>query len=269
MNPIALSVAGSDPSGGAGIQADLKTFSAFRVYGMCAITALTAQNTRGVSGVFDISPDFVRDQIRSVLSDIAPGAAKTGMLSTAAIVEAVAEALSARQPRFPLVVDPVMIASSGDRLLREDAMQALREALIPQADILTPNAHEAEALSGVRVASRADAERAAGIILALGPRAVLIKGGHRAGDSCDDLFAAGDGERAWLEGARHDQSHTHGTGCVLSAAIAAAMARGYEALDACRLAKRFIDGAIRHAWPLGGGIGPVDTLWNIAHDPCR
>jgi hydroxymethylpyrimidine/phosphomethylpyrimidine kinase len=260
MQPV-LTIAGSDPSGGAGIQADLKTFAAFRVYGMAALTALTVQNTRGVRGFHALEPGFVMAQVEAVLDDIPPAAVKTGMLANAAIVRALA-ALLERRPVPNLVVDPVMVATSGDLLLEPDAVEAVRRLLLPRAAVITPNRPEAEALLDRRVASAADAAEAARALAALGPKAVLLKGGHppdgRPRESTDILF---DGERVheltlpWV-----DTRHTHGTGCTLSAALAAGLGRGWPLLEAARRAKRFVWDGLAHGFPLGGGRGPVNHL---------
>ncbi len=260
--PRALTIAGSDSGGGAGIQADLKTFSALGVFGMTAITAVTVQNTKGVAGYEELSPQIVADQIRAVVGDLGVDAAKTGMLASSAIVEAVAGAVA--ETRIPnLVVDPVFVSKHGHPLLAEDAVEALRTRLLPLATIVTPNLPEASGLAGFRVEGRADMERAARAILALGPRAVLVKGGHLAdGDRADDLFA--DAERVeWIRGERIDTPNTHGTGCVLSSAIAAHLARGEELDRAVRLGKAFVTEAIRHALAIGQGIGPVDPTWSL------
>jgi hydroxymethylpyrimidine/phosphomethylpyrimidine kinase len=257
----ALTIAGSDSGGGAGIQADLKTFSALGVYGMTAITAVTVQNTTGVSGFEELSPDVVAEQIRSVAEDIGVDAAKTGMLASAAIVEAVAEAIEdARLPHF--VVDPVFVSKHGHPLLADDAVGALRRLILPLATLVTPNLPEAAGLVGFDVEDRDQMRRAAGAILELGPRAVLVKGGHLEHDRASDLFLAGEVEE-WIEAERIDTPHTHGTGCTLSAAITAHLARGAPILDAVRAGKTFVTEAIRHALPLGEGIGPVDQLWSI------
>jgi hydroxymethylpyrimidine/phosphomethylpyrimidine kinase len=262
IRPRALTIAGSDSGGGAGIQADLKTFSALGVFGMTAITAVTVQNTKGVAGYEELSPQTVADQIRAVAGDIGVDAAKTGMLASSPIVEAVAEAVA--ETRIPnLVVDPVFVSKHGHALLADDAVEAIRTGLLPLATIVTPNLPEASGLAGFRVESRADMERAARAILALGPRAVLVKGGHLADDErADDLFA--DAERMeWIRGERIDTVNTHGTGCVLSSAIAAHLARGQKLIRAVRLGKVFVTEAIRHALPVGQGIGPVDPLWSL------
>ncbi|HEY7755299.1 MAG TPA: bifunctional hydroxymethylpyrimidine kinase/phosphomethylpyrimidine kinase [Actinomycetota bacterium] len=258
--PRALSIAGSDSGGGAGIQADLKTFSALGVFGMTAVTAVTVQNTLGVSGYEAMSPAIVGDQIRAVATDIGVDAAKTGMLASAEIVEAVADAIA--ETDLPnLVVDPVFVSKHGHALLAEDAVGALRERILPLATLVTPNLPEAEGLCGFAVDTRDAMERAADAILALGPRAVLVKGGHLPGsDGADDLLRDAS-SLEWIEAERLDTPNTHGTGCVLSSAIAAHLARGEVLGDAVRLGKAFVTEAIRHALPLGGGIGPVDPLF--------
>jgi hydroxymethylpyrimidine/phosphomethylpyrimidine kinase len=262
MQPV-LTVAGSDPSGGAGIQADLKTFAAFRVYGMAALTALTVQNTRGVRGFTALEPAFVVAQVEAVLDDIPPAAAKTGMLANAPIVRALA-ALLARRPLPNLVVDPVMVATSGDLLLERDAVDAIRATLLPHATVITPNRPEAETLLGRQIRTAGDAAEAARALGALGPRAVLLKGGHSDGmaegarprESVDLLY---DGREVhvlalpWV-----DTVHTHGTGCTLSAAMAAGLARGWPLLEAARRAKRFVWDGLVHGCPVGGGRGPVN-----------
>jgi hydroxymethylpyrimidine/phosphomethylpyrimidine kinase len=260
--PRALTIAGSDSGGGAGIQADLKTFSALGVFGMTAITAVTIQNTSGVSGYQALPPDIVGDQIRAVATDIGVDAAKTGMLADAAIVAAVADAVV--ETRIAnLVVDPVFVSKHGHALLAADAVDALKARILPLARLVTPNLPEAEGLAGIEVASADDMRRAAEAILALGPAAVLVKGGHlMETEEARDLFLDGDGE-VWLAAPRVDTPHTHGTGCTLSAAIAAHLARGATLRDAVGEGKAFVTEAIRHALPLGGGIGPVDQLWSI------
>ena len=258
----ALSIAGSDSGGGAGIQADLKTFSAFGVFGMTAVTAVTVQNTMGVQGFEAISPGTVADQIRAVASDIGVDAAKTGMLANAPIVQAVATAVA--ETAIPnLVVDPVFVSKHGHVLLAEDAVGALRTRILPLATIVTPNLPEAAGLAGFAVETRDQMRRAADAILALGAGSVLVKGGHledRARSS--DLFV-GPSWEGWLEAERIDTPNTHGTGCTLSAAIAARLALGDVVPDAVRAAKAFVTEAIRHALTVGGGIGPVDPMWSI------
>ena len=252
--PKALTIAGSDSGGGAGIQADLKTFSAFRVFGMSVITAVTAQNSLGVQGVENLPPAFVALQLRSVLSDFGAGAAKCGMLSTAPIIEAVAATL-ADDPIEKLVVDPVMVAKSGDVLLRPDARQALIERVLPLALVVTPNLPEAESLAGIPVASRPDMEEAARRIHRLGPRYVLVKGGHLKGDAIDLLWNG----KAFtaFRAPRIDSGNTHGTGCTLSAAIAAGLARGQAIGDAIRDAKAYVTRAIREGFAAGRGVGQL------------
>jgi hydroxymethylpyrimidine/phosphomethylpyrimidine kinase len=258
--PKALTIAGSDSGGGAGIQADLKTFTVLGTYGLSVVTALTAQNTLGVQEIAEVEPEFVRAQLDSVLGDIGADAAKTGMLSNAAVVEVVAEGLE-RFHLTNLVVDPVMVAKSGDRLLREDAVEALRERLMPLAAIVTPNLEEAAILAGMgKISSLRDMRRAAEFLCELGARAALVKGGHGTGSSSDDLWFDGS-EFVTLAAERLDVPHTHGTGCTLSAALAAGLAKGLSPLEAAREAKRFITGAIAAAQPLGRGIGPVNHLW--------
>jgi hydroxymethylpyrimidine/phosphomethylpyrimidine kinase len=259
--PRALTIAGSDSGGGAGIQADLKTFGALGVYGMSAVTAVTVQNTKGVSGYEELSPQTVADQIRAVVTDIGVDAAKTGMLASASIVDAVAEAVV--ETNVPnLVVDPVFVSKHGHPLLAEDAIESLRTRLLPLATLVTPNLAEASGLAGFRVDSSETMEGAAQAILALGPGAVLVKGGHLQGERSDDLFRDRD-RTAWIEAERIDTANTHGTGCVLSAAIASYLARGEDLLTAVSAGKRFVTKAIRHALAIGQGIGPVDPLWAV------
>ena len=263
VRPRALSIAGSDSGGGAGIQADLKTFSALGVFGMTAITAVTVQNTQGVSGYQALSPAIVADQIRAVVTDIGVDAAKTGMLASAEIVEAVATAvLETAVPN--LVVDPVAVSKHGDRLLDEAAVGALRDRILPLATLVTPNLPEAASLAGFPVTSGDLMEDAAEAIRAMGPVAVLVKGGHLTGSSgADDLFFDGD-RMEWIAGERIDDDRTRTEpGCTLSSSIAAYLARGDELLDAVRKGKVFVTEAIRAALPLGHGIGPVDQLWGI------
>ncbi len=252
--PRALTIAGSDSGGGAGIQADLKTFSAFRVYGASVLTAVTAQNSIGVHGVVNLAPEFVARQLDAVLGDIGTDAAKTGMLSTAAIIRTVAERLAAHGVER-LVVDPVMIAKSGDPLLEPDARQALVEAILPRALVVTPNLHEAAALAGFPVSDLEEMEAAARRIHALGPRWVLVKGGHLKGDAIDLLFDGRTLSRVAAE--RVPTPHTHGTGCTYSAAIAAGLARGAPVPEAVAEAKRYVTAAIRAGFPLGRGVGSL------------
>lgn len=261
--PRALTIAGSDSGGGAGIQADLKTFFALGCHGMSAITALTAQNTVAVTGVFEVDPSFVVQQIEAVATDIGVDAAKTGMLATAPLVEAVAKAVEAFDIA-KLVVDPVSISKHGDRLLAEDALDAVRTVLLPLAEVVTPNLHEAAALADMDAIGTADEmKEAARAIHALGPRTVLVKGGHfEGGDRSVDLFYEGSGFTE-LTGPRFDTKDTHGTGCALSAAIAARLAHGDSTIDALHEAKRFISGAIERSLRIGEGYGPVNPGWEL------
>ncbi|MFE3252155.1 bifunctional hydroxymethylpyrimidine kinase/phosphomethylpyrimidine kinase [Streptomyces sp. NPDC059209] len=254
-----LTVAGSDSGGGAGIQADLKTMLAFGVHGMSVLTAVTAQNSRGVQGAWDLPVEAVRAQYRSVVDDIGVQAVKTGMLSSAALVETVAELLAGTG--VPVVVDPVGVSKHGDPLLAASALDSVRKRLLPTATVATPNLDEVVQLTGVEVREEAEMPRAAAAVLAFGPRWVLIKGGHLPGDAVD-LLTDGD-EEHWLRAPRHDNRHTHGTGCTLAAAIAAGLGTGQEVLEAVVAAKRYVTGAIAAGFPLGGGIGPVDHGWRL------
>lgn len=262
--PIALTIAGSDSSGGAGVQADLKTFSAFGVYGASVLTALTAQSTRGVDAVLAVPPQFVRAQLRSVADDLAIAAVKTGMLGDEATVLAVADALAQRR-LAPLVVDPVMVATSGDRLLAPDAIGAVRQRLVPLADLLTPNLAEAACLIEGEVASDEAAMRAqAEALLRLGARAVLVKGGHGEGPEAVDVLATAHGIVS-LSAPRIATPNTHGTGCTLSAAITALLALGRSLEEAVGGAKRYLGQALLAGRELGvgHGSGPVDHLWHV------
>lgn len=261
--PVALTIAGSDPSGGAGLQADLKTFHQFGVYGEAVVTLITVQNTVSVDAVECLDPSLVERQIRAVLSDIPPAAAKTGALGNAAVVETVARAASGFG--FPLVVDPVLISKHGAALLSEDACKALIQLLLPKAFLVTPNLAEAAALSGVAVRSVEDMKHAAARILALGPRAVLVKGGHLEDTATDVLLF--EGQFLELAGERIDTPHTHGTGCTYSAAITALLARGVELPLAVRRAKEFITAAIRTNPGLGRGAGPVNHHTPVEFSP--
>ncbi|MGI8759815.1 MAG: bifunctional hydroxymethylpyrimidine kinase/phosphomethylpyrimidine kinase [Jatrophihabitantaceae bacterium] len=265
--PTALTIAGSDSGGGAGVQADLKTFLACRVHGMSAITAVTVQNSLGVSGFYELPPHAVAEQIESVAADIGVGAAKTGMLASAAIMEAVASVV--RRLRIaPLVVDPVAASQHGDPLLRPDAVEALRELIVPLATLLTPNLGEVRLLSGIEVRTRADLQAAARAVHALGPRYVLVKGGHLpAGDAVDLLFDGTD----FVEFAapRAATRHTHGSGDTLAASITAGLARGLDVGAAVEEGKRFVTGAIRGSFPLGSGLGPVGHFWRVRDWPER
>lgn len=257
----ALTIAGSDSGGGAGIEADLKTFTALGVYGMAAITSVTIQNTVGVFGVHDLPPETVARQIDVVAEDIGVDAAKTGMLSNAEIVEAAADAIK-RNAINVLVVDPVMVAKSGDSLLAPSARQALTDTLLPLAYVVMPNVPEAEAITNMRIASEKDVRQAAERIHALGPRYVLIKGGHLDTPDAVDYLWDGAHMRTFTA-PRIQTKNTHGTGCTYSAAITALLARGLDITDAVPRAKEYLTEAIRHSLPLGHGHGPLNHFWNI------
>ncbi|MCI8452962.1 MAG: bifunctional hydroxymethylpyrimidine kinase/phosphomethylpyrimidine kinase [Eggerthellaceae bacterium] len=268
-----LTIAGSDSSGGAGIQADVKTIESMGLFAECAVTALTAQNTLGVHGVLDVDPAFVEQQIDVVFDDIRPQAVKVGMVSSAAIVEAIARALS-RNGAEHVVVDPVMVATSGSALIEGGAVDALVRRLFPLAEVITPNLPEAEALAGFAIVEPADAERAARAIAARcrraadelgagGVPAVLVKGGHGLGspDAADDLLLSADGALTWLRGERIDNPNAHGTGCTLSSAIAANLAQGLGVERSVRNAKAYVAGALSAGLDLGRGSGPLDHMW--------
>jgi hydroxymethylpyrimidine/phosphomethylpyrimidine kinase len=258
MTAIALTIAGSDSGGGAGIQADLKTFAALGVYGASAITALTAQNTLGVDAVLAVPPDFVRAQMQAVACDLGVGAIKIGMLATSGVIEAVAEGL-ADFPGVPVVLDPVMVAASGDALLDEDAVVTLRARLLPLATLITPNLAEAAALLDVSEARDArDMEQQGAELLAIGARAVLVKGGHLRSEQAVDLLVTADGVERFAA-PRVATRNTHGTGCTLSSAIAAELAKGASLRDAVATAKAYLTEALKHADALGigKGRGPV------------
>ncbi|MCL8208562.1 MAG: bifunctional hydroxymethylpyrimidine kinase/phosphomethylpyrimidine kinase [Actinomycetia bacterium] len=255
-----LTIAGSDSGGGAGIQADLKTFAALGAYGMSALTAVTAQNTRGVDGIWDLPPEAVRRQILAVADDIGVDAVKIGMVHTAAIVRAVAAALDHLGP-VPVVLDPVMRAKGGHPLIQADAEQAIREELLPRATVVTPNVPEAEALTGLVVRSRTDQAEAGRRLCDFGSRWALVKGGHLDGPEVADVLE-GPTSRIFVH-PRLDTPHTHGTGCTLSSAIAVGLARGLAVPDAVDLAERYLAGAIRHAPGLGSGHGPLHHHWGM------
>jgi hydroxymethylpyrimidine/phosphomethylpyrimidine kinase len=258
---VALTIAGSDSGGGAGIQADLKTFAALGVHGTSAITAVTAQNTVAVTDIFELPVAMIAAQIDAVVSDLKPGAAKTGMLSSAEIIECVAAAVK-KHALINLVVDPVMVAKGGAKLLRDDAIEALRERLLPLATVLTPNLPEAEVILGRRLRGPEEQMRAARDLHALGPRAVVVKGGHGTAPLAQDAYFDG-GEPLWLGAARLETANTHGSGCVFSAAITAGLARGRPLIDAVGDAKKFITGAIERSLEVGSGHGPVNPMWEI------
>ncbi|GGV79558.1 MULTISPECIES: bifunctional hydroxymethylpyrimidine kinase/phosphomethylpyrimidine kinase [Streptomyces] len=257
--PRVLTVAGSDSGGGAGIQADLKTMLALGVHGMSVLTAVTAQNSLGVQGVWDLPAEAVRAQYRSVVDDIGVQAVKTGMLSSPELVETVAALIA--DTDAPAVVDPVGVSKHGDALLHADAVTAVRGRLLPVATVATPNLDEVAQLTGVRVTCEDGLREAAEAVLALGPAWVLVKGGHLPGDAVDLLT---DGtEEHWLRAPRHDNRHTHGTGCTLASAIASRLALGDSVPEAVRAAKEYVTGAIAAGFALGGGIGPVDHGWRL------
>jgi hydroxymethylpyrimidine/phosphomethylpyrimidine kinase len=261
----ALTIAGSDSGGGAGIQADIKTFQNLGVYGMSAITAVTAQNTLGVQGIFEVPPEFVELQIRSVLSDIGADAAKTGMLSNSFVIKAVSGVLKEYNVKN-LVIDPVMISTSGDHLLEKEAVQALKEILIPLACIITPNLDEAEVLLDTQVRNIEEMKSAAEKIQKMGALNVLVKGGHLEGEMATDIFFDGKGFTK-LESSFIPAKHTHGTGCTLSSAICAYLACGNSPINAVKKAKIYITNAIRFSLASGGGRGPVNHHWGVGSGP--
>ncbi len=258
--PKAMTIAGSDSGGGAGVQADLKTFAALGVYGASTLTAITAQNTVAVTAVHEIPTDVITAQIDAVLTDIGADAVKTGMLSSSDIIECVCEALEVHGVQR-LVVDPVMIAKSGDALLREDAIGSLRTRLLPLAMVVTPNIPEAEALTETTIVSDADVRRAAEAIVGMGARSVVVKGGHREGPATD-LFYDGK-EFKEFTAPRFDTVNTHGTGCTFASAVAAGLARGMVVTDAVALAKDYVTEGIRHSFSIGQGHGPLNHFYRF------
>lgn len=257
-----LIVAGSDSGGGAGVQADIKAVTAMGAYAATAITAVTVQDTLGVHGVFPIPPEVVRAQAEAVLADIGADAIKTGMLGDVTMVETVASLLGGPGRGVPAVIDPVMVAKGGSALLPTPAVEAVRTLLLPRADLLTPNAPEAETLTGMPVATLDEARRAAERLLEMGARAVLLKGGHVPGPTVVDLLLTADGE-SLFEGPRIDTRHTHGTGCTLASAIAAGLAKGLPLTSAVAEAWAYVAEAIRQAPGLGRGHGPLDHGWPL------
>ena len=279
-----LTIAGSDSSGGAGIQADLKTIIAHRLFGESVITALTAQNTTGVFGVMDVNPAFVGAQMDAVFDDIRPDAVKIGMVSSPDIVRAIADGLR-RHHACNIVVDPVMVATSGSALIADAAVDALVAELFPLADVVTPNIPEAEALAGMKIASADDVERAAELIakrciaaaetspdMDATPRvpAIMVKGGHGVGapDAADDYLRMAGGEHVWLRGRRVETANTHGTGCSLSSAVACGLAQGFSVDVAVREAKAYVAGALGAGLDLGRGSGPLNHMWRYGQPPC-
>ncbi|EFH28857.1 MULTISPECIES: bifunctional hydroxymethylpyrimidine kinase/phosphomethylpyrimidine kinase [Streptomyces] len=262
MRPLVLTVAGSDSGGGAGIQADLKTMLALGVHGMSVVTAVTAQNSLGVQGAWELPVAAVRAQYRSVVDDIGVQAVKTGMLASAELVETVAELIGATDA--PAVIDPVGVSKHGDSLLAASALDSVRRRLLPVATVATPNLDEVAQLTGVLVESEDQLREAAAAVLSYGPKWALIKGGHLPGDAVD-LLTDGS-EEHWLRAPRHDNRHTHGTGCTLASAIASHLARGRSVPEAVTAAKEYVTGAIAAGFALGGGIGPVDHGWRFRQD---
>ena len=257
--PRVLGIAGSDSGGGAGIQADLKTMLALGVHGMTVVTAVTAQNSVGVQGYWELPPEAVRAQLSSVLGDIGADAVKTGMLASAAIVAAVCDELAGLAA--PLVVDPVAVSKHGDALLADGTLEAIRERLLPLATVVTPNLFEAELLTGMKISDEDGMLTAARLIAGMGPRWVLIKGGHLPGPPVDLLVGGNSQIRYPAE--RISSEHTHGTGCTLASAIASWLARGEDMPGAVKGAKEYVTGAIAGGFPLGRGIGPVDHAWQL------
>ena len=259
----ALTIAGSDSSGGAGIQADIKTMTAHHVYAMSAITALTAQNTTGVSGILEVPPEFLAQQLDSIFTDIPPQAVKVGMVSSGSLIAVIAQKLR-QYGAAHIVVDPVMVATSGARLISEEAISVLKEELFPLAEVLTPNIPEAEVLSGLTITDGASMERAAEAIGSRYGCAVLCKGGHRVKDADDVLWSGG--TITWLHGKRIDNPNTHGTGCTLSSAITANLAKGRGLVEAVEQAKRYLSGALADGLDLGQGSGPMNHAFAISGD---
>lgn len=262
----ALTIAGSDSSGGAGIQADIKTMLSNGVYAMSAITALTAQNTTGVSDIMNATPEFLREQLDCIFTDIYPDAVKSGMVSSRELIQVIAEKLRQYQARH-IVVDPVMVATSGAKLISDDAIDTLKKELFPIADILTPNIPEAEVLSGRKILSTEDMEWAAAEISRQYDCAVLLKGGHHLNDANDFLYYSGAGK--WFMGERIPNPNTHGTGCTLSSAIASNLAKGYDMEDSVKRAKDYISGALRAMLNLGKGSGPMNHGFAIDNEYTR
>ncbi len=256
----ALTIAGSDSSGGAGIQADIKTMMANGVYAMSAVTALTAQNTTGVTGIMEATPEFLARQLDCIFTDIRPDAVKIGMVSSPGLIAVIAEKLG-QYSAGNIVLDPVMVATSGARLIGEDAVEELKAKLLPAADVLTPNIPEAEVLSGIKITTTEEMEKAAGEIGEVYGCAVLLKGGHALNDANDYLFQNGRGK--WFSGQRIHNPNTHGTGCTLSSAIASNLAKGFELEESVQRAKEYISGALAAMLDLGKGSGPMNHGFDI------
>ena len=256
----ALSIAGSDPSGGAGIQADIKTMTANGVYAMTAITALTAQNTTGVTGIMEVTPEFLSEQLDRIFTDIFPDAVKIGMVSSCGLIEAISQKLKEYGAKH-IVLDPVMVATSGSKLISDEAVESLKKCLIPLADVITPNIPEAEVLSGMKIGSQEDMEKAAQMIFEQNGCAVLLKGGHSLNDA-NDLLVSSSGS-TWFKGKRIDNPNTHGTGCTLSSAIASNLAKGFDLTEAVERSKDYISGALGAMLDLGEGSGPMAHGFDI------
>ena len=256
-----LTIAGSDPSGGAGIQADLKTMMANGVYGMSALTALTVQNTTGVTNVMEVTPEFLTQQIDAVFADARPDAVKTGMVASAKLISVIAERLKVHDA-VNIVVDPVMISTSGSRLLAEDAVETLKTQLLPAADLITPNIPEAEVLTGIEITGRGDMQLAAEILQKRYGCAVLCKGGHSVSDADDLLYV--EGRACWLPQKRINNPNTHGTGCTLSSAIASNLAKGMDLESAVAEAKSYLTGTLMVMMDIGKGSGPVDHAFDLS-----
>ena len=264
----ALSIAGSDSSGGAGIQADLKTMTMNGVFAMSAVTALTAQNTTGVTGIMEVTPEFLQKQIDAVFEDIRPDAVKIGMVSSVGLIETIAERLKFYHAEN-VVVDPVMVATSGSRLIAEDAVTTLKENLLPLAAVVTPNIPEAEILADMQILSEAEMEAAAKKISETYGCAVLCKGGHNINDANDFLYKAGTETGYWFKGARIDNPNTHGTGCTLSSAIAGNLAKGFDLKTSVQRAKDYISGALAAMLDLGKGSGPMNHAFDLQGEFAR
>ena len=262
----ALSIAGSDSSGGAGIQADIKTMTALGVYAMSAVTALTAQNTTGVQGIFEVTPAFLGEQLDSIFTDIFPDAVKTGMVSSTELIHVISQKLKQYEAK-KIVVDPVMVATSGSRLISEEAVETLKKELLPMADVITPNIPEAEVLSNLQIRSKDDMEKAARRIYTEYGCAVLCKGGHSISDADDLLYSAGGA--VWFKGRRVNNPNTHGTGCTLSSAIASHLAMGKPMEEAVAAAKDYISGALEAMLDLGKGSGPLNHMFAIGKEVPR
>ena len=257
----ALTIAGSDSSGGAGIQADIKTMTANCVYAMSAVTALTAQNTTGVTSIMEATPQFLAEELDCIFTDIYPDAIKTGMVASTELIEVIADKLTAYEAKN-IVVDPVMVATSGARLISEDAISTLKSKLLPLAKVITPNIPEAEVLSEMQIKSEADMEKAAEIICDRLGCSVLLKGGHQLNDA-NDLLWQKDEQATWFMGKRIDNPNTHGTGCTLSSAIASNLAKGYDLKTSVKYAKNYISGALAAGLNLGKGSGPMNHAFAI------